>query len=75
MGYAYEGPSPTERRMFIKGIFYGAILSILGNLLITSFFRFIDENSQWNLVFLIFGIGLFIIVLYFILKLAKQDTK
>ena len=37
-------PGPKEQKMFILGIVFGAVLSIIGNIMVTALFRIIDKG-------------------------------
>lgn len=72
MAYTHIGPSPKEQRMFIFGIVFGAVLSILGNILVTVLFRTIDRGiSIENGFYLVISFILFIGFLYLVLKVFK----
>lgn len=66
-------PGPKEKRILILGIAFGAVLSIIGNIMVTVLFRIIDKGfSIENGFYLITSFIIFIAFLFLIYKIFEK---
>ena len=61
-----------ENRNFILGIFAGIIISILGNFIVTSFYKIVKPNLYVNLIILITSAVLIFFLIFYSKSLLNK---